>query len=745
MPSHLTRREWIQAAATAVTASITMKKSNISKPSSIAPRGRSSPWYRRALVGIEIGPTGANDKDNVFMAKATGQAFVEHCRRARAEYVVVFMKDQNFAYYNSQVARKCPNLGERDLLRECLDEAKKYGMPVVAYVQVQYDTSSWNTHPEWRMKDSSGKDIGGRLCFNSGYVEFIKQVLDELMQYEISGFHVDMLDYGFAAPYGCWCEKCQSLFRETYGVAMPAGVTWDDAWEKMLEFRCNSNTRFCQTVQAFVRERRPDVSVDFNYHGYPPFSWLPGQRPVQHALNGDFVTAEGLPWIFGHTNPSLLSLFMAGARPNGPVQGVSSRGVWDYHDFTVRPVAEMKWEVLTYLAHGAQLTMVDKLNYDGSLDRVAYERLGEVFGEAIAKREYFGHQPAPEVGLYYSVRSRDWFGREDSPQYMAAFCGAHKALVQAHIPMGFLMDENVSLERLREFPVVYVPNAAVLTEEEVALFEQYVAGGGNLLVTGLTGCCNLRGEPQDRCSLENLVGARLKQVFSEHRDNFMRFPSNPKSEPGGQRRAAPTLSKDIPSDWDMLTYAPVAAFEPTTAQAFGELRIAHRSLDNPWSRHMSADKAIGPAVLLNTHGKGKVIYAPCSPDAAFIGDYRMPEHRHFIRNLIRYLNPKPEVLITAPANVEVVVTQDARRKRLLIHLLCFSGPATATAAAFPQGKRVLPTLMEEPMRYEAEVKVNRPFTRVTAVGRDTRIVRKGDEVRMETSGIHEVLVIHLSA
>ncbi len=735
MPSQLTRREWIKAAATAVTASITMKKSNLSKPSSIAPRGRSLPWYRRALVGIEIGPTGANDKDAVFMSKATGKAFIEHCRTARAEYVVVFMKDQNFAYYNSQVARKCPNLGERDLLRECLDEAKKVNMPVIAYVQVQYDTSSWNAHPEWRMKDSSGKEIGGRLCFNSGYVEFIKQILDELMKYEINGFHIDMLDYGFAASYGCWCEKCQTLFRETYGVAMPAGVTWDDAWEKMLEFRCNSNTRFCQTLQAFVRSQRPDVSVDFNYHGYPPFSWLPGQRPVQHALNGDFVTAEGLPWIFGHTNPSLLSLFMAGARPGGPIQGVSSRGVWDYHDFTVRPVAEMKWEVLTYLAHGAQFTMVDKLNYDGSLDRVAYERLGKVFGEAMHKRAYFGHKPAPEVGLYYSVRSRDWFGREDSPKYMAAFCGAHKALVQAHIPMGFIMDENVSPERLREFPVVYVPNAAVMTEEEVALFEKYVAGGGNLLVTGLTGCYNLHGEPQNRCALENLIGARLKQIYAEHRDNFIRL------SPSLVRGKGRFLLKDIPPDWDMLTYAPVAAFEPTTAQAFGELLIAHRSQDNPWSRHMSADKAIGPAVLLNQCGKGKVIYAPCSPDAAFIGDYRMPEHRHFIRNLIRLLNPNPEVLITAPANVEIVVTQDVRRKRLLVHFLCFSGPATATAAAFPQGKRVLPTLMEEAMHYEANITINRPFSRVAAVGQGTRVVKKGDTVRMTTSNIHEILVI----
>ena len=39
------------------------------------------------------------------------------------------------------------------------------------------------------------------------------------------------------------------------------------------------------------------------------------------------VTAEGLPFNFGHDNPSFLSLFMAEARKGGPFQGVTSRTV----------------------------------------------------------------------------------------------------------------------------------------------------------------------------------------------------------------------------------------------------------------------------------------------------------------------------------------------------------------------------------------------------------------------------------
>ena len=166
----------------------------------------------------------------------------------------------------------------------------------------------------------------------------------------------------------------------------------------------------------------------------------------------------------------------------------------------------MKWEVFTYLAHGAQCTIVDKANYDGSLDPVVYQRIGEIFGEARRKREYFGHAPVQEVGLFYSARSRDWYGREDSEKYMAAFSGAHKALVQAHIPFGMLMDENLTAERLNRFPVVYLPNAVILDPQEVALLTAYVERGGNLIVTGLTGLGDHYGSDDEGIGLIEASG-----------------------------------------------------------------------------------------------------------------------------------------------------------------------------------------------------------------------------------------------
>src|ERR1019366_1981380 len=71
------------------------------------------------------------------------------------------------------------------------------------------------------------------------------------------------------------------------------------------------------------------------------------------------------------------------------------------------------------------------------------------------------------------------------------------------------------------------------------------------------------------------------------------------------------------------------------------------------------------------------------------------------------LNPEPLLSVEAPPNVEVVLQSNDAHQRLLIHLLCFSSPATFVAAPFSKGKQVLPVPMETPMRYEARLTLNR--------------------------------------
>jgi hypothetical protein len=708
------------------------------------------PWYARCLVGMEVGPTGAqfghsDPSDTEYAARFHGGEITRACVEAGAEYLVIWARDGDWAYYDSKVARKCPGLGDRDVLREAVEEGARHQLPIIAYCVVQQGGHFLQDHPQFAMVDANGERIG-RFCFNSGYLEPMKQLLAEQLVYGIDGFHIDMLDQGFGPPYGCWCEHCREQFQTQYGRPMPTGVTWDEDWDRMLEFRYATSARFEQALQRYVKELNPRATVDFNYHGNPPFSWEVGQRPVQHAGNSDFVTGETGVWGFSALTVGLNAQFYRAAFPGVPYQVAIQRGVRMYHDQTTRPLHDMRWETFVLLAHGAFVTMIDKTAYDGWLDPVAYARMGEVLQEARRKRAHFGQPPIREVGLYFSARTRDWVGRENPAEYFQSFQGAHKACVMEHIPFGVVFDESVSMEGLRQFPVVCLANVGIVSEREVELLEQYVREGGKLLITGHTGQFDHFGRPREDAPLERLIGARpLKRL--ESADNWVEFP---RADAAGRAGEAPesefagAVSRDIPRNWPLLVKGPATVYACTGAEPIGHLRKPHRSprqlrgqQTTDWP--MSADTVVGPAVLVNRFGRGLVVTAAASPDYATASEHHVVEARKLLRNLIRLLHPDPEVRVSAPSNVEVVITDDAAQRTMRVHLIAYNSTPQTTAAK--NRPYIIPGLVEEQPMYRVSLVSTRPLISATPYNPSTVLTRDGDRIELTIDDIHEVLLL----
>lgn len=715
-------------------------------------------WFEHSLVGMEVGPTGAqfghsDPKDTRYCSHFDGGEIVRRCIAAHSQYLVLWARDGDYAYYNSRLLPKAPGLAARDPLREAMDEARKHNLPVLAYCVVQQGGHYLDAHPEYAMRGMDGKPLG-RFCYNSGYLEAMKQIIGEQLAYGIAGFHIDMVDQGFGPPYGCWCEHCRKKFAAEYGHPTPTAVNWDSGWDEMLEFRYRTSEQFEKALRDYIRSVNPHATVDFNYHGNPPFSWEVGQRPVQHAGNGDFVTGETGQWGFSALGVGLNAEFYRAATPGHPYQVAIQRGVRMYHDQTTRPLADIRWELFTLLAHGAFVTMVDKTGFDGRLDPVAYERIGAAFREAAAQHANFGQKPVYDVGLYFSARSRDWMGRENPARYFQSFQGAHKACVYSHLMCGVLFDENVTLERLKEFPVVCLPGAAIVSEREAALFKQYVEAGGKLIVTGQSGQFDRYGKPLststlqdlfhphrkpfDTSTLEELIGAKAVRRL-ETQDNWVHLDA--RSSVG-----FPALKTGIPLDWNFLVKGPATVYEPVTdfdaAVPIGTLLQPYRTTrqeegKEPSDWPMSADSPVGPAMLFHSLGKGAVLTFACSPDYATASDHAITEDRSLLCNAIRMLHPKPRVEIAAPANVETVVTDDPKSRTLRIHFLAYNSlPQTTPASNRPY---VLPGLMEEAPIFRARVHAGFRLQAATVANRSTKLRRSGDTVDATISDVHEVL------
>ncbi len=700
------------------------------------------PWYERFLVGMEVGPTGAqfghsDPNDRRYCAEFDGRQIVRRCTAAHCEYLVIWARDGDYAYYDSKLLPKAPGLGNRDPLRETVEEAGRENLPVIAYCVVQQGGHFLDAHPDFEMRDVHGNRIG-RFCYNSGYLDVMKQIVAEQLAYGIAGFHIDMLDQGFGPPYGCWCEHCRRKFEARFGRPMPEGPAWNEDWDRMLEFRYDTSARFERALRDHVKELDPRATVDFNYHGNPPFSWEVGQRPVQHAVNGDFVTGETGVWGFSALTVGLNAAFYRAATPGVPVQVAMQRGVRMYHDQTTRPLHDLRWELLTLLAHGAFVTVVDKTGFDGWLDPVAYDRIGRAFEEVHAKRAHFGHAPVADVGLYFSSRTRDWLGRENPAEYFQSFQGAHKAMVYEHIPWGVLLDENVTLERLGQFAIVLLPHAAVLSEREVAMLRSYVERGGNLVVTGWSGLFDRCGEPREESALSELAGARFVRRL-DSLDNWMRFAPDK-----GSSRACEALKRDISSGWPFLVKGPAAVFEPTSAQAVGELLEPHRTTRQRQGKEgtdwpMSADAAVGAAVLVNRVGEGTVLTFAGSPDYATAGEHSIVEARRLLANAIRLLHPEPRVRIVAPTTVQAVVTDDPSKRELRVHLLGYHSPPQTT----PLKNRpyVLPALIEDPPMYRATIEFADPIKSAAAFNKSTDLRRRSRRVELTVNDVHDVLIV----
>ncbi len=697
------------------------------------------PWYEELLVGMEVGPTGAqfgaDPADVAYATRFSGKDIVDAQIATGSQYLVIWGKDGEYAYYNSKVAPKCPGLGERDVLREAVDAAKPHGLPVIVYCVVQANGYPLRKHPEYKMRDHEGNAID-RVCLNSGFMGHLKVVVDEMLAYGIQGFHIDMLDQGFGPPYGCWCGNCRERFGKDYGRPMPPGVTWDEDWDRMMEFRYNTSERFERDIYAHIKSKQPDCSVDFNYHGNPPFSFEIGQRPVQHAHVGDFVTGECGVWAFGPLHTSLEAMFLRGTDPAKPFQVVIQRGVRHYHDQTTRPLNDLRWEALTLLMHGAQMTIVDKTPFDGSLDRVAYERYGAVFREVLAKKEHFGrgHTPLPGVGVLFSHRTRDWFARETPRKYFEPVYGAHKALVHGHIPMEFLFDENLSAERLKNCRVVYLPGAAIVERREAELLRDYVREGGKLLLTGWTGTHDRMGAPLAAGALEDLIGARLVRLLDTD-DNHVSFPAD-----AGELDA---LAAGIPRGWPFLARGAGVVYEPTTAKAFGELHKPWRSMLQQQGKEgfflpQSPEKPVGPAVLVNEYGKGRVVTITAAPDTAIAGEWGMAEDRMLLENAVRFLDPNPPVRVTAPKFTESVVTRGPEPDTLRVHFTACVFPPQNTAQDRPKS---VPGIIEDAPIFRARIEVADGVALAVPFNQSTAVRVDGNMVEAQIEDIHEVIVI----
>jgi len=127
-----------------------------------------------------------------------------------------------------------------------------------------------------------------------------------------------------------------------------------------------------------------------------------------------------------------------------------------------------------------------------------------------------------------------------------------RRLIDGHVPYEVLLDVDISLKRLAEYPLLVLPNIKYLSCGEIEAVEEYVSQGGRLIATDQSAVCDELGQPRPQCGLVDIYGphatAGEPSPSTYGQGSCLHLPEVPQDErppyPDGLEAVPPPPSED---------------------------------------------------------------------------------------------------------------------------------------------------------------------------------------------------------
>ncbi len=183
---------------------------------------------------------------------ASARALIANVKAAGVSRMIVHARGSRGDHYHSDLSlSETPGSDELALL---VGEGRRQGVDIYAgYILGIAQKVDLETHPEWAQLSKAGKQ-NGWYCYNNPDVRsFHAALIAELVtKYDITGISLDYCRPGS----GCFCERCQGLFRARYDRDLLECDSYDPDW---LEFRRDAITDWMRELAAATRAARADA------------------------------------------------------------------------------------------------------------------------------------------------------------------------------------------------------------------------------------------------------------------------------------------------------------------------------------------------------------------------------------------------------------------------------------------------------------------------------------------------------
>ena len=410
-------------------------------------------------------------------SKFDKKQFQSCLQRGHVNSITVFAKcHHGWAYFPSETNDIHPHL-DFDLLGEMLEACAEIGVQAPIYISAGFDEKYFYEHPDHSVLQAPThtyptvvEENGMHyvpdqppayhlLCFNSPYFDtLISQVKEVVRKYDPVGIFLDIV-----GERTCFCPYCRAKVIEQgwdpedfYSYVRLAGVTYRKYYEGM---------------NAAARAIKPNVRI-FHNQGHIPC----GRRDF--AASNTHQEIESLPtggWGYDHFPKSAKYAALLGSEYLGMTGKFHT--TWGEFGGFKHPNA-LKYEIALSLANGACCSIGDQMHPEGFLDEATYELIGIAYAEAEKVEQYcYDVKTVADIGML-SIESIS------AARNHPADIGSCRMLLEGK----YLYDVLDTECDFTKYKLLILPDAVAVTDPALlAKLQAYVAGGGKLLCTGMSG------------------------------------------------------------------------------------------------------------------------------------------------------------------------------------------------------------------------------------------------------------------
>jgi len=574
-------------------------------------------------------------------AEFNAENFVKTFKEAHVNSVTVFARcHHGYLYYQSEAFPQIvhPDLHCKNLLFDQIDALHAAGIRAPVYTTIQWDRYSAENHPEWLVRGRLGEHEGGSflepgfyqsLCVNSGYKEFLKAHMKELLT--ILGDRADGFFFDIVGIKPCYCSVCLPMMRERY-------IDLDDDVAVRI-FAKESLDDFKAFMTAIVHDHNKDATVFYNA----------GHIGTSTKISADSYThfeIESLPsggWGYLHFPVSARY-----ARTYGKdCMGMTGKFHTSWGDFhSLKNLAALEFECFRILSYGFAISIGDQLEPAGKLNPATYRLIGNVYKRAEECEEWTRlAKPVTEAALITSENNLYEYGIPNS------IMGAVQMLEEISLQFD-IIDRDMDFDK---YKLLILPDDLIIDRDVQKRLDAFTANGGAIIAC-YKGGSNKEGE------YPSCFGA----ICEGENENYPDFIITDESVATG------ALTEGLEPENEYVIYRQGLRISPDNEKASAELEARApffpRKGDH-YCSHMYTPSAKGEKYPAAIQTGNVILFAH-----QMFEQYRANAPRWcklIIKNAIDRLLPGRIIKHNGPSSLTVSVTDQPEHERIIVHLLSY--------------------------------------------------------------------------